>query len=177
MNRQMLLGVVIGAVAVTAIGSVAGYRMYESANYAEVISVSPATETVRVPREQCREVLVEQQAPTKDPKQITGTVAGAVIGGVLGNQVGGGSGKKLATVGGAVAGGYAGNKVQEELQEGKTTQQVQQVCETVYDEHEEQVGYDVTFELRGVERVVRMDHDPGRRIPVENGVLVLAPSS
>ena len=176
MNRQMLLGVVIGAVAVTAIGSVAGYRMYESANYAEVISVSPATETVRVPREQCRDVLVEQQAPTKDPKQITGTVAGAVIGGVLGNQVGGGSGKKLATVGGAVAGGYAGNKVQEELQEGKTTQQLQRVCETVHDEHEEQVGYDVTFELRGAERTVRMDHDPGSRIPLEDGEPVLTPS-
>lgn len=176
MNRQMLLGVVIGAVAVTAIGSVAGYRMYESANYAEVISVTPAMETVRVPREQCRDVLVEQQAPTKDPKQITGTVAGAVIGGVLGNQVGGGSGKKLATVGGAVAGGYAGNKVQEELQEGKTTQQLQQVCETVHDEHEEQVGYDVTFELRGAERTVRMDHDPGSRIPLEDGEPVLTPS-
>ena len=176
MNRQMLLGVVIGAAAVTAIGSVAGYRMYESANYAEVIAVTPAVETIRVPRQQCRDVLVEQQAPTRDPKQITGTVAGAVIGGVLGNQVGGGSGKTLATVGGAVAGGYAGNKVQEELQEGKTTQQLQQVCETVHDEHTEQVGYDVTYELRGVQRTVRMDHDPGSRIPLEDGEPVVSPT-
>lgn len=177
MNRQMFAGVIIGAAAVTAIGTVAGYRMYESANYAEVIAVQPAMETVSVPREQCREVLVQQQAPTKDPKQITGTVAGAVIGGVLGSQVGGGSGKKLATVGGAVAGGYAGNKIQEGMQEGNTTQQPQNVCETVYDQHEEQVGFDVTYRLDGQERSVRMDYDPGDRIPLENGELVLNPSS
>lgn len=177
MNRQMFAGVIIGAAAVTAIGTVAGYRMYESANYAEVIAVQPAMETVSVPREQCREVLVQQQAPTKDPKQITGTVAGAVIGGVLGSQVGGGSGKKLATVGGAVAGGYAGNKIQEGMQEGNTTQQPQNVCETVYDQHEEQVGFDVRYRLDGQERSVRMDYDPGDRIPLENGELVLNPSS
>lgn len=176
MNRQLLVGVIIGAAAASAIGAVAGYRLYESANFAEVISVTPAMETVSVPREQCRDVLVEQPQPTKDPKQITGTVAGAVIGGVLGNQVGGGSGKKLATVGGAVAGGYAGNKIQEELQEGKTTQQLQQTCETVYDRREEQVGYDVTYRLEGEESVVRMDRHPGDRIPLKDGQLVLNPT-
>lgn len=176
MNRQLLFGVIIGAAAASAIGAVAGYRLYESANFAEVISVTPAVETISVPREQCRDVLVEQQHPTKDPKQITGTVAGAIIGGVLGNQVGGGSGKKLATVGGAVAGGYAGNKVQEELQEGKTSQQLQQTCETVYEQREEQVGYDVTYRLDGEENVVRMDHDPGDRIPLQDGQLVLDPT-
>jgi uncharacterized protein YcfJ len=177
MNKQMFLGGIIGAVAVTAIGAVAGYRYYESANYAEVIAVTPAMETVSVPREQCRDVLVEQRQPTKDPKQITGTVAGAVIGGLLGNQVGGGSGRKLATVGGAVAGGYAGNKVQENMQDSKTTQQLRQECETVYDQHEQQVGFDVTYRLRGEENTLRMDHDPGSRIPVQDGELVLQPSS
>jgi uncharacterized protein YcfJ len=80
MNRQTGIGIIIGAVAVTGIGAVAGYRMYEAANYAEVISVKPAMTTVKVPREECRDVVVEKQAPTKDPKQVTGTVAGAVIG-------------------------------------------------------------------------------------------------
>jgi uncharacterized protein YcfJ len=177
MNSQMLLGGIIGAVAVTAVGAVAGYRMYESANYAEVIAVTPAMQTVSVPRQECRDVVVQKQAPTKDPKQITGTVAGAVIGGVLGSQVGGGTGKKLATVGGAVAGGYAGNKIQENVQEGNTYQEVRQVCETVYDQEQEQVGYDVTYRFDDVEKSVRMDHDPGRRIPVENGEVVLEPSS
>lgn len=177
MNRQLLIGGIIGAVAVTAVGAVAGFRAYDTADYAEVVSTMPAMETVSVPRQECHDVLVEQQEPTKDPKQIAGTVAGAVIGGVLGNQVGGGSGKKIATAGGAVAGGYAGNKIQEGMQERNTSQQLNQVCKTVYDKHQEQVGFDVTYRLHDEQNVVRMDHHPGRRIPVENGVLVLEPSS
>lgn len=176
MNKQMLTGVVIGAVAATAIGAVAGYRMYESSNYAEVVKVTPAVDVVNVPRQDCRSVTVVKQAPTKDPKQITGTVAGAVIGGVLGSQIGGGSGKKLATVGGAVAGGYAGNKIQENVQEGNTYQDVEQVCETVYDRQENPAGFDVTYRFDGVEKTVRMASDPGSRIRVENGEPVIEPA-
>jgi len=172
-SRQLLIGGIIGAVAVTAIGAVAGYRMLDSENYADVISVAPVTKTVSVPREECSDRLVEVATPTKDPHQITGTVAGAVIGGVLGNQVGGGSGKKVATVAGAAAGGYAGNKIQEGMQERNTHTQSQRVCNTIVDSHEEQVGYDVTYRMDGQERVLRMDHDPGRRIAIENGQPVL----
>ena len=175
MNKQLLIGGIIGAVAVTAIGAVAGYRMLDSANYADVISVKPIMKTVSVPREVCRDQIVEVTNPTKDPKQITGTVAGAVIGGVLGNQVGGGTGKTAATVAGAAAGGYAGNKIQEKMQEGNTHTESQQVCDTVQDSHEESQGYDVTYQLDGQERMVHMDHDPGRRIAIENGQPVLNP--
>ncbi|MCW8873437.1 glycine zipper 2TM domain-containing protein [Pseudomonadota bacterium] len=175
MKNQLLIGGIIGAVAVTAIGAVAGYRMLDSATYADVISVNPIMKTVSVPREVCRDQLVEVTNPTKDPKQITGTVAGAVIGGVLGNQVGGGKGKTAATVAGAAAGGYAGNKIQENMQEGNTHGESQRVCETVRDSHEEQLGFDVTYRLDGQERVVRMDHDPGNRIATSHGELVLNP--
>ena len=34
-------------------------------------------------------------------------------------------------------------------------------------------GFDVTYELDGAQKVVRMDHDPGKRIPVEDGELVV----
>jgi len=175
-SKQLLIGGIIGAVAVTAIGAVAGYRMLESANYADVISVRPVMKTVSVPREACRDQIVEVSNPTKDPKQIAGTVAGAVIGGVLGNQVGSGKkGKTVATVAGAAAGGYAGNKIQEKMQEGNTHEESQTVCDTVRDSREEQQGYDVTYRLDGQERMVHMDHDPGRKIAVENGQIVLNP--
>jgi uncharacterized protein YcfJ len=174
-SKQMLIGGIIGAVAVTAVGAVAGYRMLDSENYAEVTAVTPVTKTVSVPREECRDQLVEVATPTKDPKQIAGTIAGAVIGGVLGNQVGGGSGKKVATVAGAAAGGYAGNKIQEGMQDRNTHEEYQRVCETVRDNHEEPAGYDVTYHMDGQERVVHMDRDPGSRIAIENGQLVLNP--
>jgi uncharacterized protein YcfJ len=173
MNKQLVIGLVAGAVAVTAIGAVAGYQMLDQANYAEVLAVTPAMKSVSVPREECRDQLVTVTNPTKDPKQIVGTVAGAVIGGVIGSKVGGGDGKKLATVGGAVGGGYAGNKIQEGMQERNTHQESQRTCETVRDSRQVQQGYDVTYRLDGKEQVVRLDYDPGKRIPIENGSLVL----
>lgn len=173
MNKQLVIGLVAGAVAVTAIGAVAGYRMLDQANYAEVVSVKPVMKSVSVPREECRDQLVTVTNPTKDPKQIVGTVAGAVIGGVIGSKVGGGDGKKLATVGGAVGGGYAGNKIQEGMQERNTHQESRQTCRTVRDSHQEPNGYDVTYRLDGREQLVRLDYDPGKRIPIENGSLVL----
>jgi uncharacterized protein YcfJ len=174
MNKQLVIGSVAGALAVTAIAAVGGYRMLDKGNYAEVLAVEPAMKSVSVPRQECRDQMVTVTSPTKDPNQIAGTVAGAVIGGVLGNQVGGGDGKKLATVGGAVGGGYAGNKIQEGMQERNTHQESQRVCETVRDSRQQQDGFDVTYRLNGQEQVVHMDHNPGNRIPVENGALVIA---
>jgi uncharacterized protein YcfJ len=164
----MLIGGVVGAIAVTAVSAVAGYRLLDNRNYAEVLSVRPATRTVSEPREECRDLAVTRQRATKDPNQVAGTIAGAVVGGVVGSQIGGGDGKKLATVGGAVAGGYAGNKVQENMQERNTYQDTERACTTVYDRRQEPAGYSVTYRLDGREHEIRMDHDPGSRIPVRD---------
>lgn len=169
MNRQYVIGGLIGAVAVTAIATVASYDILDSGEYSEVISVEPVIRTVSTPREECQDQWVSHKKPVKDPHQVTGTIAGAVIGGVLGNQVGGGKGKDIATVGGAVAGGYAGNKVQEKIQEGNRVDQLEKVCETVYDTHEIHDGYEVTYRYNERVGVIHMDHDPGRRLPMENG--------
>jgi len=174
MSRQLLIGGITGALAVTAIGAVAGYRMLDDTQYADVLAVKPTMKSVSVPREKCRDEFVTVTRPTKDPNQVTGSIVGAVIGGVLGNQIGDGSGKKLATVGGAVGGGYAGNKVQEGMQDRNTYQEAQQKCQTVMDSHQEQAGYDVTYRLDDREETVHMDYDPGKRIAVENGVLVVS---
>ncbi|HET6564800.1 MAG TPA: glycine zipper 2TM domain-containing protein [Xanthomonadales bacterium] len=174
MSKQYLIGGIIGAVAITAVGAVAGYRMMDSDNYADVVAVTAITKTRTIPHEECHDQMVEVATPVKDPKQITGTVAGAVIGGVLGNQVGGGSGKKVATVAGAAAGGYAGNKIQEGMQERNTHTESRNVCKTTVETLEEPDGFDVTYRTTdGQERVVRMDHDPGDRVALEDGQPVL----
>jgi uncharacterized protein YcfJ len=174
MNKSLITGLVVGGVAVTAVGAFAGYRALEEQRYAEVLNVEPLTQTIRTPRQVCSDEIVTQQADTKDPKRVTGAVLGAVAGGVLGNQIGGGSGKTVATVAGAAAGGYAGSKIQKNMQEGNTVQTVQQRCRTVYDSVEKPDGYEVRYRLGEQEGTVRMDQAPGRRIPVENGQLVLA---
>ena len=42
-----------------------------------------------------------------------------------------------------------------------------------HDAAEQPDGYEVRYSLDGKEGTVRMAHDPGQRIPVENGRLVL----
>lgn len=173
MNNSLLVGVVAGAVLVTAGGAFAGYKTWQSQHYAEVISAEPVTERVKTPRQDCHAETVAHQTQPKDEHRVAGTVIGAVVGGVLGNQVGGGSGKKLATVAGAAAGGYAGNRVQDRMQKGNTYETTEQHCQIVYDTEQRPAGYDVKYRLDGNTHTVRMDHDPGSRIPVNNGQLML----
>jgi len=79
MNRQLLIGSIIGAVAVTAVGAVAGLQMVDSGKYAEVLAVRSVTKTVSVPKEECHDQLVDVATPVKDPQQIAGTVAGECV--------------------------------------------------------------------------------------------------
>lgn len=173
MNKSMIVGVVTGAVLVTAGGAFAGYKTWEKSHYAEVVSAELVTKRIKSPRKECHDETVTQQQQPKDEHRIAGTVIGAVVGGVLGNQVGGGNGKKLATAAGAAAGGYAGNQVQGRMQKGNTYTTTEQKCSTAYDIEQRPDGYDVKYVLDGKTDVVHMDHDPGKRIPVENGQLVL----
>jgi uncharacterized protein YcfJ len=176
MNKSLITGLVVGGVAVTAAGAFAGYRAFDQRNSAEVLNVEPLTKTVRTPRQVCSDEVVSHQAPVKDPQRYTGAILGAVAGGVLGNQIGDGDGQKVATVAGAAAGGYAGSKIQKNMQENNTTQSVEQRCRTVYDSVQKPDGYNVRYRLDGKERTVMLDYDPGRSIPVENGLLVLRDS-
>ena len=176
MDRSILLGLVLGGAAVTAAGSYAGYEAIQKQKSAEVVAVEPVMRTIKTPRQVCGDQVVTHQAPTRDPKRVTGTIVGAVVGGAVGNQFGGGDGKKLATVAGAAAGGYAGNKIQKGMQENNTYDTTESRCTTVYDSSQEQVGYNVRYRLDGVEHTVRMDHDPGDWIPVHDGEVVTSRS-
>jgi uncharacterized protein YcfJ len=174
MDKSLLTGLVIGAAVAAGAGAVAGLKlMNRGPQYAEVLNVTPLTKTIHTPRQECHDEQVTQKAPVKDEHQVLGTIAGAVIGGVIGHQVGGGSGRDIATVAGAAGGGYAGNRVQKSMQDRDTVTTTQQKCETVYDSSEKTTGYRVRYRLNGKEDSVKMDHDPGPRIPLRDGQLDL----
>lgn len=180
MDKSMMLGIGLGALGVTAGGAVATYNLVDHGpKYAEVVAVQPLKEQIKTPREVCKDVVATHRAPVRDQHQIAGTVVGALAGGLLGNQVGAGSGNKLATVAGAAAGGYAGKKVQENMQANDTYSTRETRCKTVTDTSEKVVGYDVDYRIGEKAGRVRMDHEPGERIPVKDGQLVLtrAPSA
>ena len=138
--------------------------------YAKVVSVDPVHSKTSNPRQVCHDETVTHTAPPRDQHQIAGTAIGAIAGGLLGNQIGGGKGKTLATVAGAVGGGYAGNRIEAHQQRGQVTTSVERKCSTVSNSSDKIVGYDVRYEYNGVTRTVRMDHDPGNRVVVQEGV-------
>lgn len=176
MNKSMVVGTVLG-VAVAAVGaSFAGYKMMSSQEYAEVTQVTPLVEQVKTPREVCHDELVTRQKPVKDPNRLAGTVIGAIAGGVLGNELGGHGDNTGAKVAGAAVGGLAGNKVQQSMQDNATTTASETVCKTVNDVSEHTVGYNVSYRIGDVTEQVRMDHDPGSRIALRDGQLVLTES-
>ncbi len=176
MDKSLLIGLIAGADAVTAIGSVAGYKMlHQEPAFADVRNVQPITETNRTPHTMCHDEAVTREAPVKDSNRLVGTGIGAVLGGVLGNQIGAGNGRTLATVACVAAGGYAGNRVQANMQQSDKQTVIEKKCSTEYESHQNIVGYDATYKLGDKQGVVRMDHDPGQHIPVQNGQLVLTP--
>ncbi|HEX7815421.1 glycine zipper 2TM domain-containing protein [Dyella sp.] len=150
-------------------GTAASASADTGVRYGRVVSVDPVRDTT--PRRECHDEVVTHTAPPKDQHQIAGMAIGAVAGGLLGNQVGSGKGRTLATVAGAVGGGYAGKRIEQTHQHGQVTQQVEQRCSTVQGDPNKIVAYDVRYEYKGVTRSVRMDHDPGDRVEVQEGVV------
>jgi predicted ribosomally synthesized peptide with SipW-like signal peptide len=137
--------------------------------YAQVIGTEPVreTSTTSTPREECNDVVIQEQAPRRDPKNIGGTVAGAVVGGLIGNQVGGGTGKKLATVGGAVGGAFAGRAIEQRHAENKVVTRTERQCHTVSSTSQSSrvVAYNVTYRNPdGTTGTMRVGSKPGSRI-------------
>ncbi len=178
MNKSLWIGAAAGAAVAVGAGAVASLKLMNKApQYAEVVQVTPLTKAIRTPRQDCHDESVVHQRPTRDDRHIVGTVAGAVVGGLLGHYVGGGTGRDLATAAGAAAGGYAGNRIENRMQRGNTYTTTEQKCATVYDRSVKREGFEVRYRLGDQEGTVRMDHDPGQRIPVDHGQLVLGGSA
>ena len=177
MNRSMIIGIVLGVGVATAGGAIAGYKIFKEPDSADVLSAQPITKQVKVPHKECEDKTVVHQREVKDDNRVAGKALGAVLGGVLGHQVGGGNGKKVATVAGAVAGGYAGDRVQNNMQQKDTYTTVENVCSTTYTTRDDITGYDVTYRLKGKESTIKMSYDPGSKIPVQNGQLVITPDN
>ena len=178
MNTSLWMGAAAGAALAVGAGAVAGLKIMSKApQYADVVQVIPLTRTLRTPKQSCHDESVVHQRQSRDSHQIFGTVSGAVVGGLLGHYVGGGTGRDLATAAGAAAGGYAGNRIENKIQRGNTYTTSEHKCTTIYVRSVRQEGYEVRYRLGDKEGTVRMDHDPGPRIPLAHGQLVLGDSS
>ncbi len=150
MNNTALAGIIVGGVVLAAAGSIVANSGYNPLKqYATVVSVEPAFDTTRTPRQVCGdEAALAQAAVTSD---ASGAAAPAST-----------PAPAPAQPGQAPASAAGGSEADAGAE-----------CVVVYDTSSVQAGFDVTYELDGVQKVVRMDHDPGKRIPVEGGELVV----
>ncbi len=148
MNNTALAGIIVGGVVLAAAGSIvanSGYNPLQK--YAEVVSVEPAFDTTRTPRQVCGDEAALAQAAVPGSAPVAATPEPA-------------PGAAKAEPPAAPTAGDAEADASSD-------------CVVVYDMRSVQAGFDVTYELDGAQKVVRMDRDPGKRIPVEDGELVL----
>ena len=132
----------------------------QATDYATVVSSTPVTAAVPVPRQVCSDARqFVQQQPSG-----AGSLIGAIAGGLLGNSVGAGFGRAAATGLGVVAGSVIGNRVEAD------TNPVAEVpvrrCRTVNNIETRVVGYDVMYDYAGQRYSTRMARDPGTQFAI-----------
>lgn len=151
-NNTIIAGVIVGGAVLAAAGAIAYSSGYDPLQkYARVVSVTQAYDTTQTPRVVCGDEATLAQAQT--------TAA--------------------ASAQGDVAGDFQSSAPPPPREEPAATQDAADAipsCLTVYDTTSVEAGFDVTYEFDGVQSVVRMDRDPGRRIPIEDGELVVSRS-
>lgn len=148
MNRNTVWSaLIVGGAAIAgaaALGLGSGYNPLQK--YATVVSVAPAFEETKIPRIVCGDEAVMAAMETQ-------------------------------TAGGTMPPTAQSEAVPAPRQPSAAAAQGAETipqCRTVFDTRQVESGFDVTYELDGVQRVVRMDRNPGSRIPVEDGELVLS---
>jgi len=131
-----------------------------AADFATVVSSTPVTVAVPVPRQQCSD---GQQLVQQRPSGA-GALIGAIAGGVIGHNLGNGFGRAAATGVGAVAGAVVGDQV--EAANSPVSEVPVRRCQTVSSYETRIVGYDVIYDYAGQRYSTRMARDPGRQLAV-----------
>lgn len=138
---------------------------------ARVLSVTPQTERVNMPREECRTEYQRQSYSNGNDRSIAGAVIGGVAGGLLGSTVGRGNGRVAAAAVGAGIGALAGDRIDNSRNNTVAGRTVPvQSCYMVDNWQTVTSGYFVTYEYNGrTYDTVTAEH-PGKYIDVNVAV-------
>ena len=132
-------------------------------DYGRVTRVTPVTEQVNRPRQECRTEYVQVQQPQE--RSVGGSILGGILGAAVGSQVGSGSGKTAATAAGAIAGAVIGDRTANaNVQAGAVQEQAVKQCRMVDAYETRTTGYNVEYDYRGRTYTNFMSYDPGQRI-------------
>ncbi len=140
---------------------------------ANVVGVSPVTEQVNHPTQQCwtEQQQVSQAAPPPEHNYL-GAIIGGVAGGLLGSQIGRGNGRVAGAAVGAGVGAVTGDVVANQNRGGgtiTTTMPVQR-CRQIDNFQAVTTGYMVTYEYDGQRFSTRLPYNPGNQLKVNVAV-------
>jgi uncharacterized protein YcfJ len=139
---------------------------------ANVVGVSPITEQVNRPTQQCwtEQQQVSQAVPQE--RNYLGAIIGGVAGGLLGSQVGHGNGRIAGAAVGAGVGAVAGDAVANQNRSDAmvTTTTPVQRCRQVDSFQAVTTGYMVTYEYAGQRFSTRLPYNPGNQLRVNVAV-------
>jgi uncharacterized protein YcfJ len=139
---------------------------------ANVISVTPVTESVSRPTQECwtEYQQITQSAPAPREHGLLGTLIGGVAGGLLGSQIGAGTGRVAAGAVGAGVGAIVGERVGSQPSGTVTTTTPVQRCQQVNRYDTMTTGYAVVFEYAGQRFSTRLPYHPGAQLPINVSV-------
>jgi uncharacterized protein YcfJ len=175
-NKMRQLSAIISAVwlAGAAASASAGHAQNDVYyDEARVLSVTPQTERVNEPRQECRTEYVREtvsEAPRE--RSLTGPIIGGITGGLLGSRVGRGSGRVAAAAVGAGIGAIVGDRVDNNDRSGYYTAE-RPVERCVSTDHWVTVnrGYQVAYRYNGRDYSTVMPYDPGHTVRVRVDVV------
>ena len=160
------------SIAVASVLALAQVNAHAFEAVANVVGVSPITEQVNHPTQQC---WTEQQQVTQvvpQQRNYLGAIIGGVAGGLLGSQVGRGNGRIAGAAVGAGVGAVAGDAVanQNRSDNTVTTTTPVQRCRQVDNFQAVTTGYMVTYEYDGQRFSTRLPYNPGNQLRVNVAV-------
>jgi len=160
MRKVMIIPAILAAG--FAVPAMAGHEYFDEAR---VIAVTPQTERVNYPREECRTEYVRENVSSRSP---VGAIIGGIAGGLLGSQVGKGSGRVAGAAVGAGVGAVVGDRMSTR-QASYETRPVEH-CKMVDSWQTVTSGYHVTYRYNGRNYTTFTDSDPGSTIPIRVAV-------
>lgn len=133
---------------------------------ARVLSVTPQTERINNPRQECRTDYVRESYSSGD-RDIGGSIIGGIAGGLLGSQIGKGKGRIAGAAVGAATGAIVGDRIDNSgrRDSGYSTRTVER-CVQVDDWQVVNRGYLVTYRYNGRDYTTSMANDPGDTVSV-----------
>lgn len=136
---------------------------------ARVISVTPQTERINNPRQECHTEYIRDSYYESGDRSIGGAIIGGIAGGLLGSQIGKGSGRIAGAAVGAATGAIVGDRIDNSERSGYATRPVEH-CTVVDNWQTVNRGYLVTYRYDGRTYDTLLPYDPGRKLRIRVAV-------